>query len=205
MTVKSMRAALLLVGILAFSLHTEEPKPPGEAEFLLEIFDAAPTDKTAEFRERQGEEYSIDKPALQKALLEFAQKRGLKLRAFLFFGPIVAQWSYHVILFIDEGTEVRVNSVYFPKSRIEYKSSGLLSREKFAQFEDTLLSLPPSEKPAGVGEAAQPLWYGRKKGDQKEFETLRNSLVNNTAGRSFEKAYSQLLLELTQTYPKKPE
>ena len=201
-----MRGALLLLaGLLAFSLHAGEAiKGPSEADFLREIFDSRPSEKTADFQDRP-DGYSIDKPALQKALVEYAQKQGVKLRAFVFFGPIVAQWSYHVIVFIDEGTQVRVNTVYFPKSRIEYKSSGLLSREKFAQFEETLLNLPPSEKPAGVGEAAQPLWFCRKKDNQKEFETLRNSLVNNTAGRSFEKAYSQLLLELTQTYPKKPE
>lgn len=195
---------VLLLCVLFGSLQAEELKGPSEADFINEIFDAAPTDKTADFRDRP-DGYSIEKAKLQKALLAFAEKQGLNLRAFLICGPTGEGWAYQVSVFWEEGKQIRMNTVYFPHARITHKSTGRISVDQFEKFQEAVSMLPPSEKRSGIGDAAERLWFGWRTMDQKDWMLARNSLTNDKPARIFEKAYNTLLAELIQTYPKPPE
>ncbi len=67
--------------------------------------------------------YHANKLDLARGLPAEGERCGVRMRGLLLFGPVGPLWTFHIIAFIDEGDQVRVNSLVMPHARITGKGS----------------------------------------------------------------------------------
>jgi hypothetical protein len=110
----------------------DEPKPNREA-FINEVLDAKPTTVTPKFDDYTPGSYHVKKEDLLQGLTDEATKRKLTLRGVSIVGPLPADplWTSYVMVFIQEGEKVRVNSLIMPHARITHKATDLITAERY--------------------------------------------------------------------------
>ena len=205
--------AILLAGS---SLGADDSKPTREA-FLGEVLDAKPTAATPKFDDYTDGSYHIEKEDLLKGLTEEAKKRKLTLRAVTIVGPLAPDplWTSYVVVCIQEGEKVRVNSLVMPHARITGKSTGLVTADRYKKWRDAILSTKvlqkemPKDSDKAKKNAPNPFssdvlfitWdekgktrevFHGKVGDDKNVEKLFEEI-------------NGILKELKKTYPEKKE
>jgi hypothetical protein len=114
--------------------RAEDPLPT-RTDFIREVLDPKPSPTTPKFHD-DTRSYHVIKEDLAKGLFEEAEKRKLDLRGVLIAGPMSLDplWTYTVVAFIREGDRVRANVVVFPHARITYKSTGLVTVERYEKW-----------------------------------------------------------------------
>lgn len=105
--------------------RTDDITPSRDA-FLAEVLFAEPTARTPRFNDYTTDSYHVRKLDLVTGLEEQSRLCGLRLRAVLIVGPVGMLWSYHIAALIDEGDQVRINTLVMPHARITGKASGLV-------------------------------------------------------------------------------
>lgn len=136
-----MRASIMLVLAAFWGLSAEAEDPiPTRADFIREVFDSRPTSVTPKFHDAP-KGYHIVKENLVKGLIEEAKKRKIDLRSIVIAGPMPLDplWTYHIVVFIREKDRIRINSLVFPHARITYKSTGLVTTERYEKWVNDLV------------------------------------------------------------------
>jgi hypothetical protein len=208
---------LLIIAMQLFSpstLYAEDPKPTREA-FINEVLDEKPTKVTPKFNDYMPSSYHIEKEDLFKGLTEEAKKRKLNLRAVSIIGPLPADplWTSYVVVFIQKGEKIQVNSLVMPHARITGKASGMIPSEKYQKWLAGVggtAALQMVVPPANVGKAIKGpnpfdseflLVTWSEDGKSQEFHH-----GNGSQDKKFEKLfekYNEVLKDLKKTYPEK--
>ena len=149
------RAALISLGLLSACAATSRPlRPagnlacfrdedgPSRNAFFHEVLSAEPTRRTARFDDYTRDSYHIDKLDLARGLPDAARACGKKVTALIVVGPLGPLWSFHVATVIEEGSQVRVNSLVMPHARITGKGTGLAPAQEIADKLEALTSAP---------------------------------------------------------------
>jgi hypothetical protein len=97
---------------------------------------AAPTGRTPRFDDYTRGSYHVDKLDLARGLPKQAKLCGVELKALLVVGPVGPLWSYHVVSLVEDGSQVRVNSLVMPHARITGKGTGVLPTADAASMLD---------------------------------------------------------------------
>ncbi len=131
-----MRACLLVAFAILFAplVRAQDPLPTRN-DLIREVLDAKPSPLTPTFHD-DARSYHVIKEDLAKGLFEEAEKRKLDLRGVLIAGPMSLDplRTYTVVAFIREGDQVRANVLVFPHARITYKSTGLVTVERYGKW-----------------------------------------------------------------------
>lgn len=108
---------------------------PTRTDFIREVLDPKPSPLTPKFHD-DARSYHVIKEDLAKGLFGEAQKRKLDLRGVVIAGPMSLDplWTYTVVAFIREGDKVRANVVVFPHARLTYKSTALVTTERYEKW-----------------------------------------------------------------------
>jgi hypothetical protein len=125
----------LAVAVLSGLMGRDEDPMPTRADFIREVFDARPSPLTPKFHDAP-KGYHVIKDDLLKGLVEEAEKRKLDLRGVVIAGPMSVDplWTYTVVAFIREGDKIRVNLLVFPHARLTYKSTRLVTTERYEKW-----------------------------------------------------------------------
>jgi hypothetical protein len=125
--------AAVTVTVVALRLPGADDTKPTRAAFINEVLDAKPTPVTPKFDDYTPGSYHIERDDLLKGLEEEAKKRKLSFRAVAIIGPMPYDplWTSRVVVFIQEGEKVRVNSLVMPHARITGKGTGLITTEQY--------------------------------------------------------------------------
>ncbi len=102
---------------------------PSREGFFHEVLFAEPTARTPRFDDYTRDSYHVHKLDLVRGLPIQAAACGVQLRAALVVGPMGPLWTYHVAALLQDGTNVRVNSLVMPHARITGKGTGLISNQ----------------------------------------------------------------------------
>lgn len=198
------------------ALGADGPKPTRQA-FLAEVLDARPTAVTSRFDDYTPGSYHIEKEDLVQGLTDEAKKRKLKLGAVSILGPLPFDplWTSYVLVFIQEGEKVRVNSLIMPHARITGKATGLITTGEYRKWLEGLLNAGVLRKAASVAGA------GGKKGtpgpfashvllvtwseDGRSREVLHGNAGEDARAEKLAEHYNGLLGQLKQTYPEGEE
>ena len=203
---------VLFLLLMAPALAVSDLKPSRE-NFFREILDAKATSVTPRFDDYTDGSYHVNKLDVLKGLPEEAHKVGLKLRGLIVVGPVGPLWAYYIVVFIEEGELIRVNSVTMPHARITYKSTGTISQQRYHDFLSGVLrakaltmELPPKGK---CDTCPYPEWHYKvllSDWSKDQASVYYGSLDQPRAGAevaTFEKQLNNLLSSLKQTYPVK--
>lgn len=121
----SSRPSSTAPSVLGKKCRTDDITPSRSA-FLTEVLFAEPTARTPRFDDYTTDSYHVRKLDLVTGLEEQSRSCGLRLRAVLIVGPVGMLWSYHIAALIDEGDQIRINTLVMPHARITGKASGLV-------------------------------------------------------------------------------
>lgn len=126
-----------------------EPKPSRE-NFFREVLYAQLTEITPLFDDYTPGSYHVDKLDVFRGIPRLAAEEHLRLRGLIVIGPSGFLWSYHMIVFIEEDSGIRVNLLRMPHARITLKSTGKIPARRYGQFMKAILetgllskNLPP--------------------------------------------------------------
>ena len=170
-----MHAQMMLVLAATWGLLAgTDDKLPTQTDFIREVFDAKPSPLTPKFHDAP-EGYHVIKEDLAKGLVEEAQKRKADLRGILIAGPMSLDplWTYTIVVFIQEGDKIRINLLVFPHARITYKSTSLVSNERYEKWVTDMQG-------TGALEAAPPAAAGGEKDQAKKDRMF--TLLYSTSG-----------------------
>ena len=115
---------------------------PSRLGFFHEALHPAPTLRTPNFDDYTRGSYHVDKIELARLLPAYARRCNLTLLASLTIGPTAMLWAYHVIVFVQEGDNVRVNRLVFPHARITLKTTVVVPRQAADQLLESLRDEP---------------------------------------------------------------
>ena len=123
------------IAVLVGQIARDDDPMPTRADFIREVFDAKASPLTPKFHD-EPKCYHVIKEDLLKGLVEEAEKQKLDLRGVVIAGPMKLDplWTYMVVAFIREGDQVRVNLLVFPHARITYKSTGVVTAERYEKW-----------------------------------------------------------------------
>jgi hypothetical protein len=211
---RRLLVALAALAVSSVSLGAEEPKPTRKA-FLGEVLDAKPTPVTPKFNDYTPGSYHIEKEDLLKGLLEEAKKRKLTLRSVTILGPLPADplWTSYVMVCIQDGKKIRVNSLVMPHARITSKATGLITAEQYKKWREGILShgVLKKEAPTDAKKIKSPAfrsqlllvaWSGDGKTREVHYGDVMHGEKSEKADRLLEQ-YNTLLKKLKKTYPEK--
>ena len=204
-------------------LVTAVPSPaaddamPTREAFLGEVLDAKPTAATPKFVDVPGS-YHIEKEDLIDGLTEEAKQRKLTLRAVTILGPLPGDplWTSYVVASIQEGEEVRVNSLVMPHARITRKATGLITAERYEKWLEGILGAGGLQKGTPKAPGGEV-----KKGKLSPFNSHILLVTWSRDGKTREvhlgtvgedkkvevlfERYNAVLKELKKTYPEKDQ
>ena len=221
-----MKPILLLVPrlILAASVVTavaaplpgaDDAKPTREA-FLGEVLDAKPTPVTPKFDDYTPGSYHVEKEDLLKGLIDESKKRKITLRAATILGPLPGDplWTSYVVVFLQEGEKVRVNSLVMPHARITGKASGMVTEERYRKWLDGVLATGTLEREAGKAPSneakkeipspfASDVLLVTWSADGKTREVFHGKVGGDKNVEKLFEQYNGVLKELKKTYPRR--
>ena len=119
---------------------------PSREGFFREALFAAKSARTPRFDDYTPGSYHADKLDIAAGLPSAATKCGLTLDGLVVVGPVGPLWAYHVVVFVREGKDIRVNSLVMPHARITGKGTGVIApaelTELFSTFATSSLLKP---------------------------------------------------------------
>ena len=102
---------------------------PSRQAFFHEVLFSRKSARTHLYDDYTEGSYHASKLDLARGLPAEGERCGVRLRGLLLFGPAGPLWSFHVLAFLDEGDQVRVNSLLMPHARITGKGTVLVARD----------------------------------------------------------------------------
>lgn len=133
------RLGFIGVAVLVCSLclNCAAHRPPkcrpqlGRLGFLQELLFPQGTARTSEFDDYTDGSYHVEKVDLLDGVR--ALRATEPIRGLLVYGPVGPLWAYHVLLFVSEKDQVRLNTLAFPHARITGKATRVLSAAQYEQ------------------------------------------------------------------------
>ena len=184
---------------------------PSKENFFREVLYANATKITPLFDDYTKGSYHVDKIDVYNGLPEIARKEGVKLHGLIVVGPMNVLWTYHVLAFMEEKENIRVNHLTMPHARITYKSTGVIGlndyRELMSGLKKTqvLKTEPPAkgkcdtcDYPEWHYEVLVADWSGEKA------ETLYGKIMDPASDANvdlFLETLNRTLSRLDKTYP----
>lgn len=115
-------------GILADSLR------PSREGFFREVLFAPGSARTPRFDDYTPGSYHADKVDIAEGLPPVAKKCGLVLEGLVVIGPVGPLWAYHVIVFLREGSGIRLNTLVMPHARVTGKGTAVINPTELTEF-----------------------------------------------------------------------
>lgn len=103
---------------------------PSREGFFHELLFAAATARTPRFDDYTANSYHVIKLDLVQGLPTQAKACGLRLKAAVVVGPVGLLWTFLVAVLVQDGPNVRVNTVVMPHARITGKATGVISTQR---------------------------------------------------------------------------